>query len=360
MKEENQEKKQVKKERPPQMVLGEHNIPNAFEFMGYVRNEADKNALPLEKFQKTMRIEVVQDKDNVLEFDMIGCSSALVNAFRRILLSEVPSMAIEKVYVINNTSVVQDEVLAHRLGLIPLRADPRLFEYPPSNGRKDDEVSDQDTLRYELKVACTKNPQKSQDSQLPEEIYKNSSVYSKDIKWVPIGRQAEMFPNGAEQLGVLENDILISKMRPGHEIHVYMHAFKGISKDHAKYSPLSIATYRLLPNIELLTPVTGKKADLLKSCFSPGVIEVVERKTEEGESVREALVKSARYDYCSRNVFRYPELKDCVKLTRVPDHFIFTVETLGALPSAVLFKEAVKVLKTKCITFIDELQNLGE
>lgn len=61
-----------------------------------------------------MRIEIVQDKDNVLEFDMIGCSATLVNAFRRILLSEVPSMAIEKVYVINNTSVIQDEVLAHR------------------------------------------------------------------------------------------------------------------------------------------------------------------------------------------------------------------------------------------------------
>lgn len=38
-------------------------------------------------------------------------------------------MAIEKVFIYNNTSIVQDEVLAHRLGLIPIRADPRLFEY---------------------------------------------------------------------------------------------------------------------------------------------------------------------------------------------------------------------------------------
>lgn len=85
---------------------------------------------------------------------------------------------------------------------------------------------------------------------------------------------------------------------------------------------LAIATYRLLPHIELLKPVTGKNADLLKGCFSPGVIEIVEQKTASGETVREARVKSARYDYCSRNVFRYPELKDCVKLTRIPDHFI--------------------------------------
>lgn len=38
-------------------------------------------------------------------------------------------MAIEKVYMYNNTSIIQDEVLAHRLGLIPLKADPRMFEY---------------------------------------------------------------------------------------------------------------------------------------------------------------------------------------------------------------------------------------
>ena len=38
-------------------------------------------------------------------------------------------MAIEKVYVINNTSIVHDEVLAHRLGLIPILADPQLFHF---------------------------------------------------------------------------------------------------------------------------------------------------------------------------------------------------------------------------------------
>ena len=38
-------------------------------------------------------------------------------------------MAVEKVFIYNNTSIVQDEILAHRLGLIPIKADPRLFEY---------------------------------------------------------------------------------------------------------------------------------------------------------------------------------------------------------------------------------------
>ncbi len=39
-------------------------------------------------------------------------------------------MAIEKVYMYQNTTLLQDEVLSHRLGLIPIKADPRLFRDP--------------------------------------------------------------------------------------------------------------------------------------------------------------------------------------------------------------------------------------
>lgn len=38
-------------------------------------------------------------------------------------------MAIEKIFMADNTSVIADEVLSHRLGLVPLDADPRLFDY---------------------------------------------------------------------------------------------------------------------------------------------------------------------------------------------------------------------------------------
>lgn len=61
-----------------------------------------------------------------------------------------------------------------RLGLIPLHADPRLFEYPPNDKKADDTVSDNDTLRYELKVTCSMNPQAPKNSRLPEDIYKNN------------------------------------------------------------------------------------------------------------------------------------------------------------------------------------------
>ncbi|XP_071557880.1 DNA-directed RNA polymerases I and III subunit RPAC1 [Temnothorax nylanderi] len=342
----------MEKKRDPRWIMREHEC-----FEEYAYNTSDKSTA-LEKFIKKLKITIVREEDREIEFDLIGCHTSLANAFRRILLSEVPSMAVEQVYILNNTSLLQDELLAHRLGLIPLRADPRLFEYPSNNEKADDDVSDQDTLRYELKVTCSVNPQAPKNSRLPEDMYRNSKVCSKDIKWVPIGRQADMFPRGAEQFGVLENDILICKMRPGHEIHLYMEAVKGIGQDHAKFSPVATASYRLLPAIQLTDPVRDENADLLQSCFSPGVIEVVEQETNSGQKYREARVKNARYDSCTRNVYRYDKLKNCVELSRIKDHFIFTIESMGALPSAVLFAEAVKILKNKCRTFLAELENI--
>ncbi|KAI8424977.1 hypothetical protein MSG28_006879 [Choristoneura fumiferana] len=60
--------------------------------------------------------------------------------------------------------------------------------------------------------------------------------------------------------------------------------------------------------------VSGSQATLLQSCFSPGVIGL----GPDGK----AFVRDARYDTCSRNVYRYDEIKDAVILSRVRDHFI--------------------------------------
>lgn len=67
-----------------------------------------------EKFKRQMKIVVVRCNSIEMEFDLIGVHPAIANAFRRLMLSEVPSMAIEKVHIYNNTSIIQDEVLAHR------------------------------------------------------------------------------------------------------------------------------------------------------------------------------------------------------------------------------------------------------
>ncbi|XP_028325076.1 DNA-directed RNA polymerases I and III subunit RPAC1 [Gouania willdenowi] len=333
------------------VILGEFGVQNTHstDFPGNYPGYDD--TWDLQWFQKNFRIDMVRGDDSSLEFDMVGIDAAIANAFRRILLAEVPTMAIEKVFVYNNTSIVQDEVLAHRLGLIPIRADPRLFEYRnAAEESAEDEGSEIDTIKLQLKVKCTRNPRASKDSSDPRELYVNHMVYSRDIQWVPLGNQADVFADS--MIGPVHDDIMIAQLRPGQELDIIMHCVKGIGKDHAKFSPVATASYRLLPEITLLEQVEGDKAERLKGCFSPGIIDV---KEVDGRKV--AVVVNSRLDTCSREVLRHNDLKNLVKLGRVRDHFIFTVESTGILPPDVLVTEAVKVLMTKCQRFINELDS---
>jgi len=79
-----------------------------------------------------LKIDVKEYKpeEGLLVFDLMGVDAPFANALRRILLAEVPTMAIEHVWIRNNTSIIPDEVLAHRLGLIPIKVDPRQFLFP--------------------------------------------------------------------------------------------------------------------------------------------------------------------------------------------------------------------------------------
>ncbi len=61
----------------------------------------------VDDFKKSLRIEVVRKEGMELEFDLVGVDASLANALRRILISEVPTMAIEKVHLYNNTSIIQ-------------------------------------------------------------------------------------------------------------------------------------------------------------------------------------------------------------------------------------------------------------
>jgi DNA-directed RNA polymerase I and III subunit RPAC1 len=84
-----------------------------------------------------------------------------------------------------------------------------------------------------------------------DKLYNNANVYSSDLKWVPIGSQKERF----NDVRPLHEDILIAKLRPGQEIEMDLTCEKGIGKTHAKWSPVSTAYYRLVPDIEILKPI---------------------------------------------------------------------------------------------------------
>ena len=54
--------------------------------------------------------------------------------------AEVPTIAFEYIYIKNNTSVIVDEVLAHRIGLLPIQVDPRPFLFQSKGEAPSDNV----------------------------------------------------------------------------------------------------------------------------------------------------------------------------------------------------------------------------
>ena len=70
-----------------------------------------------------MEIQFVSLDDDVARFTLDGARPAFANAVRRAMISEVPTLAIDDVRIYDNTSALFDEMLAHRLGLIPIITD---------------------------------------------------------------------------------------------------------------------------------------------------------------------------------------------------------------------------------------------
>lgn len=187
------------------------------------------------------------------------------------------------------------------------------------------------------------------------------------MNFTPTGRQAEIFSDDSA-IQPVNPDILIAKLRPGQAINLSMHCIKGLGADHAKFSPVATATYRLLPHIEITRPIVGELANKFARCFPAGVITEVPVTKEEAsragsgyeghEGENKAVVANPFNDTVTREVLRYDELKDKVKLGRVRDHFIFNVESTGQFDSDDLFIQSVKALKVKCQVMKRNMANL--
>lgn len=266
--------------------------------------DANISSGSFEDFLNNIEVNIIRRTGLVIEIDIKNCHPSIANAIRRILISETPSVAIHDVVIRENDTIFPDEYVAHRLGLVPIRVDP-------------DVLDNNDKLKFELK-------KKNETSEVIE-------VYSRDIHWIPLENQDEIDLH-------MEPDILICKLAPGNTIDMELYAEKGVGMTHAKWSPVSLCSYRLMSKIVLLRDFEGEEALKLQKCFSEGVIKIVDGR---------AVVDDPRKDTMSREVLRHPEFKDSVKLFRESGWFCFTIESL-ALDPLMLFKKAIEVLINKC------------
>jgi len=74
-----------------------------------------------------MKVQYTKKGDDRVEFTVKGVDFITANAIRRAIMTYVPSMAMEKVTVYENTSPIYEEMIAQRLGLIPLTTDLKTY-----------------------------------------------------------------------------------------------------------------------------------------------------------------------------------------------------------------------------------------
>jgi DNA-directed RNA polymerase I and III subunit RPAC1 len=126
---------------------------------------------------------------------------------------------------------------------------------------------------------------------------------------------------------------------------------KGTGKTHAKWSPVSTAYYRLVPDIRFKKDITGEDAKELKRLCPVGVFDI-----EDIGGVKKAKVGDARKCTTCRECIRPAKFADVVDLGKWKDRFEFHVETVGHYRPEELVIEALKKLKEKTVHWLEVIQ----
>eukprot|EP01054_Gregarina_sp_Poly1_P000304 Gregarina_sp_Poly_1__303@NODE_1075_length_5172_cov_40_719491_g538_i1_p5_GENE_NODE_1075_length_5172_cov_40_719491_g538_i1NODE_1075_length_5172_cov_40_719491_g538_i1_p5_ORF_typecomplete_len160_score12_53RNA_pol_L/PF01193_24/5_1e15RNA_pol_A_bac/PF01000_26/2_2e11RNA_pol_A_bac/PF01000_26/2_9e03Fer4_9/PF13187_6/0_015ETF_QO/PF05187_13/0_063GTP_cyclohydroI/PF01227_22/0_11_NODE_1075_length_5172_cov_40_719491_g538_i17191198 len=139
--------------------------------------------------------------------------------------------------------------------------------------------------------------------------------------------------------GPINGNILITKLRPGQEIEAVCYVEKGTGKTHAKWSPAAPAVYRLQPKLVFPQgPLVGAEAEELKELCPKKVFDV----EDDVSTVRDARACST----CRACIERFPGQ---VEIRKVKDHFIFQVESTGAIPAVDIFRRSIAVFTEKLV-----------
>ncbi|HEY4822135.1 MAG TPA: DNA-directed RNA polymerase subunit D [Candidatus Bathyarchaeia archaeon] len=172
-----------------------------------------------------MDIKLLSKELETLRFVLSDVSPAFANALRRIMISEVPVMAIDDVMILENNSVMYDEILAHRLGLIPVTTD-QSYNLPEDCTCKSELGCERCRASFSMEVEASD----------PVEV-----VYSSHLR-----------PENPDVRPVADK-IPIVKLVQGQKVKLEAYARLGRGRIHAKWQPVSACTYSIDPKTRAFT-----------------------------------------------------------------------------------------------------------
>jgi len=282
------------------------------------------------------KVEVIELGKYNMKFFLRDCHISLANALRRVMISDVPTMAIDLVFVNDNTSVLHDEFLAHRLGLIPFKSDTvdhyeffRECSCKPSCHKCSVEFNLRETAIEDLKDITTEHIQ----SNNPDNLVKPVQYMNEE--------------------GIPEDPILIVKLAKSQKVDIQCIVRKGTGKEHAKWSPVATVAVQQLPKIDI-------NSQAMKTFTEEEMIEIVEScpakvyKLDKEKQVIdiENLGECMQCQECVTCVNNMGKEKS-IQVGLHEDQFLFTVESTGALPPEEIVKKAFNIL-------IDKMSDLSK
>ncbi|XP_020593275.1 DNA-directed RNA polymerases II, IV and V subunit 3-like [Phalaenopsis equestris] len=292
-------------------------------------------------YQRFPKVKIREMKDDYMKFELQETDASMANALRRVMIAEVPTIAIDLVEIEANSSVLNDEFIAHRLGLIPLVSDDAMG----MRFSRDCDACDGDgqceycSVEFHLNVRC--------DSDQTLDVTSND-LRSTEPRVVPVDVAARTL---ASETGDFDSQdqrgIIIVKLRRGQELRLRAIARKGIGKDHAKWSPAATVTFMYEPEIhineELMETLTlDEKRSWIES--SPTKVFDIDPNTYQ---VRVLDPEAYTYD---EEVIKKAEAMGkpgLIEISAKEDSFIFTVESTGAIKSYQMVANAIEILKQK-------------
>ena len=247
-----------------------------------------------------MAVKVLEKSENEIKFVLDKATPELANALRRAISFEVPVLAIEDVYFLKNSSALYDEIIAHRLGLIPLKG-AKGYTLPAECKCKGKGCA-KCSVKAKLKV---KGP---------------AVVTAKDLKF----KDPSIKPVYA--------DMPIVKLLENQELELEAVATLGLGKEHVKWSP-GLAFYQRYPEISI------SQKDLKDPKIA---IEACPRNVFESKGQRLAVKDLLNCNLCMACV---DKTKGAVKVSSEDGKFIFTIESWGQRSPKDILTEACKILK---------------
>jgi DNA-directed RNA polymerase subunit D len=268
----------------------------------------------------TVEVQILEKTDDYMRFIVKGVNVPFANALRRIMLTEVPSMAIDELVIIENSSLLHDEILAHRMGFIPLKTDLDSYNLPEECTCKSEFGCNLCRLALTLEVEATEE---------------TTTVYSKDLK----SENPDITP--------VSDKIPIVKLAPEQKIRLEAYARLGKGKDHAKWQPVSMCTYKYVPQIKIDAERCNACGDCVEIC--PQKILVNTGEEIKTQNIIECTLCQDCMDVCPQN-------PPAIEIRWDEDAFVFNIESTGALPVERILLEALKILEKKINDFSSQIK----